>query len=205
MRRGQTLEEGLAVAHAFDIADHHIHVIALRQMADGLAEADIGLVAGGDPDAKIQPHLLRRFDDLAGIAAALAHQAKAAGGAFHIVEHAGKRQEGFGVQIVHAETIRAQQAHAGAARDVQDALLPHSAFGAHFRETGAENHRAADALAGAGFDCGKHGVGGQGQDGTVRAAGDIIDRLIGSQTLNFVAARVDGEDIAGKSGFLQVA
>src|SRR5215813_5253883 len=72
--RSERCKKGIAVPHALYVPDDDIYVLALYQVVHSLAEANINFVAGGNPHPEFESEQCSRFDDLAGVAAALTHQ-----------------------------------------------------------------------------------------------------------------------------------
>jgi hypothetical protein len=110
----------------------------------------------------------------------------------------GHRGVEAGVAVLHAEAVRADEAHPAAAGGVDHGLLESGAVRAGLGEAAGDEHRRSDSgRGGVGGDVGDGG-GRHDDHGEVDAAGDVGQSRVRLAAGDRVGRRRDGDDVAGE-------
>ncbi|MDT4808027.1 hypothetical protein FQZ97_408840 [compost metagenome] len=199
MGRFEGGEEAVDVADGFGVGHHHVDLRRLHQPADGVAQGDVGFVAGGDADRRAQPALPRQAEQVRPVGAGLGGDADPPGQRNAAFQAGGEEGVVAQVGIEHAQRVRPQQAHVRRAGGFDDGVLHGHAFLADFAEAGGEHDGAARALAAQRLDGLQYLRRRHRDDRHVRRLGQRIDAGVGRQTLDFGAIGVHRQDAAGEA------
>ena len=188
----RSLQKALTVTKAFDVERGDAGVFFLAQVAQIVVEADIGLVArpdiGGEADMTVvlgfeherQQHVARLRDeaDVTGLDVAQIEQVH------------------FLVQVEHARSVGADDAHPACARGRHHLAFELCAFGAGLAKATGEDDRALHTLAPAVGHQGGEGRCRRAHQGQIHRPRNVIERGIGGHAENFGHLGVDRIDLA---------
>ena len=141
--------EAPRVLDRLHVEEHQAHARILDHRLGEVGHRDVGFVAGGVHVAHAEALAHDERVDGLGIRAALAHDRDRPVAPLHLVEDGREVRHHAGGEVGEALAIRADQAHAGAPRSLDERLLHAKAFGAGFAEARRHHDGDLDPLRGA--------------------------------------------------------